>query len=723
MKRETIEKLICSKKSKLSKTIADGIKRKSTLKMPLEDEFVATCLLGEDGAQHTIDFIKNSDPIFYRCYGSFIKLMTNPDFNPGKHYPLKDYFQDTSTNLNDLNTIYECFEEDEVKKNIILLGEKGSGKTAAQNIWLHDNKDEFDDKKIFFVRCDASKVYDLWLSNIEFIATETANEKEKKGEKCQLTVNEAATFTITEYLDLQFMYVFSKYCMSDERKTIRNILKLLVKSRIEISYPMGRTADDEYYQRKNLYDLVLSNNEVIRVEEEAGRVSNKRYSYLVDHLLQRSLISSQRQKRRWIAISLNLQKFLYDNGYSILKIVDGVDNIHINNRNAEYYFYKLMCRISRKWLREEPVEKEVRLMVSRERTYLDMKKYDPALLTSSSSFEVEELHQDTPEFKEAWECRVKHYNNIKIHSRPFDDILSSIYSATPSYIAKNYHNNLRDFLFNKCTLMLQVYYRVQQINLKEPDYMYQAKLFVDRNKLLNGRLFLDSRKWDDVNMSLGQIFFNIFYFDNTKYPTSSKNWIGLCNTRILQALSVNNYIEHSVLAEELHCLFGYPPDYIESCIINLRAWGMVDSKGHRDPGFVNLTISDKGIYALEELYSNCHLLYYLALDTPLPDSLFEDNLINAHENKFKRRTNYPYAVVSTVLTFVNYLCSMHDIEVLHYKKIDKKREALLFHDTNLTFPLLDKDIQLRLTDCLDKLSDTHDVVDNENIELFFNNNL
>ena len=72
---------------------------------------------------------------------------------------------------------------------IFHIGEKGSGKTLTQNVWLYKNNKILEDNKIFWVRLDASKLERLW-------------------QDCR---NPRTSITAKDYLLGQMLYVFCKH--------------------------------------------------------------------------------------------------------------------------------------------------------------------------------------------------------------------------------------------------------------------------------------------------------------------------------------------------------------------------------------------------------------------------------------------------------------------------------------------------------------------------------
>ena len=138
-------------------------------------------LFGQDKCSNVIDFLFENDSQFHDDYLLFRSLINNGYFNPYKKYSLRNYFV-TPPTYKKFDQIFRLAGKDKINANIIHIGEKGSGKTALQNCWLLDNNKKLEDNNILWVRCDAHKLYRLWLSyRSKLIHNEQdANLKEEK---------------------------------------------------------------------------------------------------------------------------------------------------------------------------------------------------------------------------------------------------------------------------------------------------------------------------------------------------------------------------------------------------------------------------------------------------------------------------------------------------------------------------------------------------------------
>ena len=114
--------------------------------------------------------------------------------------------------------------------------------------------------------------------------------------------------------------------MDEDRGFIQEILKNIYENSILYNYPSSRRSSKKT-EEKSLYEQILLTREDI-LNAEHNKEEN--YSYAYDHIMIVATTSSHKwEKRKWIALSEALQMFFKNNGYWILKIVDGVDNIHI----------------------------------------------------------------------------------------------------------------------------------------------------------------------------------------------------------------------------------------------------------------------------------------------------------------------------------------------------------------------------------------------------------
>ncbi len=155
------------------------------------------------------EYLNKHDSLEKEIYTKFKSYVLHSDsMNPHvKPYPLREYFVEYKTDGKKLMHLVELEDllndtavDDEIIMKIVHynrlyggilhVGEKGSGKTFSQNVWLHDNHKKFEENKIFWVRLDAAKLFKLWSTS---------------------TLENANLTTVKEYLIGQLLYVFCKH--------------------------------------------------------------------------------------------------------------------------------------------------------------------------------------------------------------------------------------------------------------------------------------------------------------------------------------------------------------------------------------------------------------------------------------------------------------------------------------------------------------------------------
>jgi hypothetical protein len=411
-----------------------------------------------------------------------------------------------------------------------------------------------------------------------------------------------------------------------------------------------------------------------------------------------SLDTQQRDKKKWIAISKALQKYLKKKGYAILKIVDGADNVHINDERSAIY-YKHMIKNTSKFLRYRPESNEINIIVMRDRTYIDS-CHHPIQSDTKDYTRTYEIRHTAGDFKKIINKRYEFAKgNIFNEGELFDDIVLEAIHNISKGINEMHHNNARAFLYNKMSLIGQVYYRIKQLdnpNIKNINITHHIKTLEHRNRFLNGRLYLNTKdQWHILNSELGLCCMNIFFFNIDDYPISSpKNWYGLCKTRLLQLLEINNKIKQEDLIEYCHLYFEYPVDLITTAIDDLRAFGMIDSNYNKS---IYFTLSKKGEKHLNISYSDLDTVYYFALDTPLPEKFIKSGMIATHNNKFRRRTNYPSAAITTITSFILFLLCINRLErIKHTNNVKKYGLHKIINYKEVILPLHQKDNYLQI---------------------------
>jgi len=644
-------------------------------------------------------FLEENDLEFLGSQQRFKDLIGNGNFNPYEPYQLAEYFVRTDT-LDKFSVIHTFKNNPEHLKNIIHIGGKGSGKTALQNFWLSENNRKLEDDNIFWVRCDGHKLYQLWLDHGDYI-------KKKDNEK-EVMLNPDGVnklVDIREYLDIQFIYVFSKYCLNEDRDFLKKIISSLEEDNHSVEYPISRR--NKSTKTRLLLECIHELRETINREEKN---EDRSYSYAYSCVMKISLDSYQLEKRRWISISRALQNYFKKKDIWILDIVDGVDNVHINEKSAKPY-YVHMINEAHKFIKRRPSDKRIHFMALRERTYIDIMINHPIMLDTAEYLDEYKINHSPACFRDIIEKRYNFSKNKYFDSGSlYDKVAKSVINSAVTTVEGQTHNNAREFLHNKVTLISQVYYRIKQLNMSSYNIDSHVRILRTRNRYLNGRLFLNTKsQWGDINTEPGVCSMNIFYFDLDKYPCKSpEEWFGLCKTRILQMLKEDGQtIPEEKIINYLNSSLGYPKLLVAEDISHLRAFGMIDSKYYEEE--ISYAITPKGKRYIEHVYADIDTLYYFSLDTPLPSQLMKDKIIKGHDNRLHVRTYYPSSAISTVLSFLGFLLFLNNVE-----RERKERKGKQKHDYlgNLDCPISNKNIHDKFMETVDRLLRSMDSVDN-----------
>ena len=627
-------------------------------------------LEGQDNVVKVNDYLINHDIEFSIKLRQFRSIIDNGYFNPYREYQLEKYYVKTES-FDKLDMIFNFKNYVDLKCNLIHIGEKGSGKTALQNCWLYENKDRLEDNRIFWVRCDAHKLYNLWLEFEEdFDKEQSIKEHMERQESEDYSENEnelgstEGSITnrlvdIEQYLDIQLLYVFSKYAFNEQRNFLKNIVAQIKRENPEFEMSNSRNTNSK--RTEKLYERIQDLNDII-LKEEHAKYSG--YSYAYDHVMKNSLHFQQLEKRKWIDTSLALQKFLAEHDYWLLKIVDGVDNVHINNEGS-VKFYKHMLRGCYDFMKRRPQEKHLHFIALREKSLADIKTNQIGIEGGNgASFEESRVINKPASVNEVFRKRfVYAFDSLIQDGGIFRSIAQEVLEEKKEECNNYYHNNLRSYLYNKASLIALAYYRIKQLGIHNASIKSQVDNLSKRNRFLNGSLFLNTRRyWGDINLERGVCMMNIFYFDIDEYNChDGDNWYGFCQTRILQLLMRKNQLTEANIKKCLKHTFGYPEKLLSKMIANLRAFGQIDSHATEDKQMV-LTISEKGRHDLSFSYRDIDTLYYFSLDTPVPLKMVNEGMFCAHNNKFSGKTHYPYSSIICAINFLSFLLDRNKYE-------------------------------------------------------------
>lgn len=156
------------------------------------------------------------------------------------------------------------------------IGNRGCGKTFSQNIWLDKHISEFEENKIFHVRCDVHKIYNLF--------------KGKGVKKKELDIE--------TYLNMQFLYIFLKYRSKEYNNKCENKegaesnLMKCIDDELDKKYS-GFTNNNNKFE--DLGDFLDQQSSHIHNSEVNLRPKDRQYSYAV-FLMKNVFLDGERTK-------------------------------------------------------------------------------------------------------------------------------------------------------------------------------------------------------------------------------------------------------------------------------------------------------------------------------------------------------------------------------------------------------------------------------------------
>lgn len=643
---------------------------------PIDDEVVINELKGDQNLARAKDYFINSmtngniklkkeSKKIISQYTVFKESIKNLSFNPKKEYIPKQFFENNKINMKSMDLIFELLNnKGAIRTNLYFMGEKGCGKTLTQNVWLEKNNRELENNKVFWVRCDAHKLYNLW--------------KDKKG-----NFKEEYLISIDDYISLQFLYVFAKYSFFDNREFFKIALSIIENAEEEVVYKKSKNNDsDEESEKHSVLKKFLELVNIIKLRENyskkeknyKGQVDKKNYSYMLDEIMYNGQTENRRAIINLKRLSKKIQEILVKEKYKFLFIVDGIDNIELSRKVGSQQLYTHMVNQVGDFIEDEFNSNFVKVAFGREKTFKDI-------------FYSTGIRQSVPDgnppeviffkFVALQKIIVKRYEYLRKltsfrKSRTiFARVIRKIYNnkkiftnIEPYKNSESYHNNARSFLYNICELAMLISFRYYQIpSRRRISFNVQDHLnkYLIRNRYLNGYLYLDYKiNAADIEEKMGKYMFNIFHFE-------SKNlWEGLCTTRILQYLMKYNIESENKLINIMKEDFSYSEVNIIDSIEKLRNFGAIDTVLDTSKFELEYRINKKGIYAYKEIFSEIDVLYILALDTQFPECFFENNFVKAHNNSLNVITGYYTSVFATIVSFIIFIICMEKREKKKY---------------------------------------------------------
>ena len=212
-----------------------------------------------------------------QLFNQLKKTIHSESYSPHEAYYGKNYYVNCSINENKFENFFKkIISNDEVVLPRFYVGNRGCGKTFSQNIWLDKHISEFEKNKIFHVRCDVHKIYNLF--------------KSKSVKKKELGIE--------TYLDIQFLYIFLKYRSKEynnkckNKKGAESNLMKRIDNELDKKYS-GFTNNNNKFE--DLGDFLDQQSFHINHSEVNLRAKDRQYSYAVD-LMKNVFLDGERTK-------------------------------------------------------------------------------------------------------------------------------------------------------------------------------------------------------------------------------------------------------------------------------------------------------------------------------------------------------------------------------------------------------------------------------------------
>lgn len=579
--------------------------------------------------------------------------------NPQKPYVPLYYFVDNNI-PNNIKEAINDYISNSLTKRILQIGNKGSGKTITQNVFLHQENKWLEDNKIIWIRCDVHKIY-------QYLTLRNFKDLKSKNSK---------TNFIHDYLKIQLVYVFCKKWK--ENTFFNEIFKLLEKDDYIVKIQEDRSGD--VFVDKLAIDVI--NKFYANIKNREQNVSSFSYGY--DVIFNESIESNVKKAfNQWIQFSNALQKYLTDKNYHILWIVDGVDNVDYTKKSGSDIFDLLVHEIALLLKKKLPFQNQLLWVAMRPRTLIEVNNvigFQQDTSNFLNQFLIVEINNNKSSsniLNEIFERRISYIlskinldkkdNNKSIEV--LNNILKTIINKDigDKNILEKYHNNIRLYLYNRVGLLKLVYFRYLQLD--KPinfNLSNQCDHLIPRSYFLNNRLFLRSERGFQVNN--GDFCYNIFNIPFA-FIVFEKRWPILLSTRIIQYYLYykDSYKSIKSCVKYLNKYFNFDKMLIKFVINVLREFGMLDAIKYEvfgaEKNKLLLKISEKCIYIYNLIYSDIDVIYINSLDTHLPDFIINNNKVfDSYSNKLNTVTDYEYNCVKSVLSFLRYLIYINKVE-------------------------------------------------------------
>ncbi len=732
---------------------------------------------------HLDMILKEENPSDFEVYEKLLAFIDDNHYSPHEPYVAEKFYVENKSNEAALDDYWsKILSKDEIDP-YFYIGPRGSGKTLTQNVWIKRHFKEMEENNIVHIRCDVHKIYKAMRDNqgpngytclkiddyldmqFFYVFLKYRDKKYNRKGKYKLGAESSLFKSLYNQLDLtdkhiikgskfknleEFVdaqsnnikhnednlrpgdraYSYAIELMGNIKKSI-NIDKILVDINplaikkildhkefpIEIDRLLGPL---EKYNRsdfkREIIDTIQKNSSN---SEEILKSDLKTTLLKICEKVEKTKINTT---LLWQKVSKHIQYFALVNNYKLLKIIDGIDNIIIqDSSNDKIFFRNKVDELIR--IRKQVNEKNVFYFISlRDDSFIELeykeKRYQSASVDPSDLGFFKYRHvgasDDINSIKEKRLNTLEQlYPNLKTGSL-YSSILSFIFKKYDFnlFIRKNKFRNIREFLRHHMFLSLHTLYE-----FRRRDYVFSEELCSQElDKLFEETFFLRSRLYIYTEETTGdkpdykyKVFPNIFYTHHRK-----NDWTGLCRLRILQLLK-NNSLTQNEIIEKLGCL--YQSKYIKTKIENLFNYNLIETESSEDLELIKYKSTYKAEYLLSIIKKNINIIYFLCLDTPLPTkyvnsdgSLPSNSYLSIFIRKIDhpKNTGYGNSMIKSISTFILYIKYIHEQENKRLVRNGIESDIV----KRLEFPLNVRSIEKSLISVFNGTISKHDVVEN-----------
>ncbi len=579
-----------------------------------------------------------------------------------------------------------------------LIGKKGIGKTFYLNYLINCFTDDFYKNRIVIYRADISKIYQMNIS------------------QQKLVNGNGAIISISDYLNIQIPYVTYKY-------RHRHPIWEYIWNNTKKEFAEHILSEELIDPAKWFYEFqaVISNMAELEKQKQSfeGVGGETIYDLKKDQIAY-LLENVNNTGTKNFNISDAILSFLRKKNFRILLILDGLDNIdYYRHRDL---FKAVNTEIVGKYLNSEKSfqynenvilcirsETDKDLIATIGSTYRkDPKRYYVETMPPDKLIEkkLESINGSKSEYhkrkknvllkklKAVCSERNVEFKRGNVYDLPFLNIWTFSKDKYFKYLNtlkgsfnKNkifkynelsqiiFNDNVRDIIIN--FINTYKYAVLLDIHKHEERRIYPLYAIVE-GMLLNGKLWIDSGVENRMNIkgTFGNIIPNIFWYD---YEVSkNQTWQGLCLYRILQNLQDNVIIKKEYIFKAIIEDFKYDRKIIDERIETGICYGLIGVEYNPETEDSGLYLTEKGKFILQYIFHDINILYYLALDSPLPKKLTNDGKhIKFYSNsRTQLWKDYSESCIYTAITFARVILQQHKLEMKNRNDNFKRKYPL-----------------------------------------------